>query len=111
MRLDLCRFEEKERHLQDAERLLEEALSLQRAMGEQGNAWLTLSLLGRMNELRGEERAALSYYSDAIDALELALAAAGNADFQANLSNQDAAARLPARHAAADAAAARRGGV
>ena len=93
MRLDLCRFEEKERHLQDAERLLEEALSLQRAMGEQGNAWLTLSLLGRMNELRGEERAALSYYSDAIDALELALAAAGNADFQANLSNQDAAAR------------------
>lgn len=93
MRLDLCRFEEKERHLQDAERLLEEALSLQRAMGEQGNAWLTLSLLGRMSDLRGEERAALSYYSDAIDTLELALAAAGNADFQANLSNQDAAAR------------------
>ena len=93
MRLDLCRFEEKERHLQDAERLLEEALSLQRAMGEQGNAWLTLSLLGRMSDLRGEERAALSYYSDAIDTLELALAAAGNADFQADLSNQDAAAR------------------
>ena len=89
MQLDLCWFEEQEEHLQEAGRLLEEALRLQRAMSDQGNVWLTLSLLGRICEFRGEEQAALTRYREAIDALEIALAAAGNTEFQTNLSNQD----------------------
>ncbi len=89
--IHLSFYENTTEHLNHALKLLAEALEIQQAIGDRAKEWTTLSNIGWVYELQGNDEQALSFYRQAIEGLEDVTGSAGIAEFKISLNNQAAA--------------------
>ncbi len=89
--IHLSFYENTTEHLNHALNLLHEALEIQQAIGDRAKEWTTLSNIGWVYELQGNDDEALKFYRQSLERLEDVTGSAGIAEFKISLNNQAAA--------------------